>query len=95
MRNKCAGNCKLLLSSAQVSSLSFKKVFYDREEFKDFLTDFSLSAFYFKAKEIRVTVTAGMCTGSSLSDYEAVIQKADERLYYGKRNGKNRVVKSD
>ena len=44
-------------------------------------------------KKINVTVTVGMCTGSDLTDYELVIRTADDRLYYGKRNGKNCVVK--
>ena len=47
----------------------------------------------FENQKIKVTVTVGMCTGTNLSDYELVIRNADDRLYYGKRNGKNRVVK--
>ncbi|MCR5253371.1 MAG: GGDEF domain-containing protein [Treponema sp.] len=44
-------------------------------------------------QKIRVTVTVGMCSASDLTDYENIIRKADEKLYYGKRNGKNQVVK--
>lgn len=47
----------------------------------------------FENEKIRVTVTVGMCTGTNLTDYELVIRNADDRLYYGKRNGKNCVVK--
>ena len=47
----------------------------------------------FENQKIKVTVTVGMCTGNSLIDYELVIRNADDRLYYGKRNGKNRVVR--
>ena len=47
----------------------------------------------FEGKEIKVTMTVGMCTGTNLSDYESVIRDADDRLYYGKRNGKNCVVR--
>ena len=47
----------------------------------------------FDDKNIKVTVTVGMCTGTSLTDYELVIRNADDRLYYGKRNGKNCVIK--
>ena len=47
----------------------------------------------FEDKKIKVTVTVGMCTGTSLIDYELVIRNADDRLYYGKRNGKNCVVR--
>lgn len=48
----------------------------------------------FDEQKIQVTVTIGMCTGNDLTDYESVIRKADDRLYYGKRNGKNCVVRS-
>lgn len=47
----------------------------------------------FEDKKIKVTVTVGMCTGTNLTDYELVIRNADDRLYHGKRNGKNCVVK--
>ena len=47
----------------------------------------------FDDKKIKVTVTVGMCTGNDLTDYELVIRTADDRLYYGKRNGKNCVIK--
>ena len=47
----------------------------------------------YEAHKIQVTVTVGMCTGTNLTDYELVIRNADDRLYYGKRNGKNCVVK--
>ena len=47
----------------------------------------------FDDKKIKVTVTVGMCTGTNLTDYELVIRTADDRLYYGKRNGKNCVIK--
>ena len=47
----------------------------------------------FDNKKINVTITIGMCTGTGLTDYESVIRIADDRLYTGKRSGKNRVVK--
>ncbi len=47
----------------------------------------------FDDNKIKVTVTVGMCTGNNLTDYELVIRTADDRLYYGKRNGKNCVIK--
>ena len=47
----------------------------------------------FENLKIKVTVTVGMSTGTNLSDYEMVIRNADDRLYYGKRNGKNKVVR--
>ena len=47
----------------------------------------------FGPHKIKVTVTVGMCTGSVLSDYEIAIRIADDRLYKGKKNGKNQVVR--
>lgn len=47
----------------------------------------------FDSQLIHVTITIGMCTGTSLTDYEEVIRIADDRLYTGKRSGKNRVVR--
>lgn len=47
----------------------------------------------FENQKIKVTVTIGMCTGTNLTDYETIIRQADDKLYYGKRNGKNCVVK--
>ncbi len=46
----------------------------------------------FDGRQIKVTMTVGMCTGMGLVDYEGVIRVADDRLYTGKRNGKNQVV---
>lgn len=47
----------------------------------------------FENLKIKVTVTAGMYSATKLSDFEETIKQADEKLYYGKRNGKNCVVK--
>ena len=47
----------------------------------------------FEEQKIKVTITIGMCTGSNLTEYESIIKTADDKLYYGKRNGKNCVVK--
>ncbi len=50
---------------------------------------------YYDNQEIHITVTAGMFTGEDLGEYEEAIRKADERLYYGKKHGKNCVVNFD
>ena len=47
----------------------------------------------YENQKLKVTVTVGMCTGTNLTDYELVMRNADDRLYYGKRNGKNCVIK--
>lgn len=38
-----------------------------------------------------VTVTIGIACGKQ-SEFDSVVKKADEKLYYGKSNGKNQVV---
>ncbi|MCR4734105.1 MAG: GGDEF domain-containing protein [Treponema sp.] len=47
----------------------------------------------YDGKRIAVTATIGMAMGTNINEYESVISQADDRLYYGKRNGKNQVVK--
>ena len=44
-------------------------------------------------KEFGLSVTVGLAQGTSKNDYEKVINLADEKLYIGKNNGKNTVVK--
>lgn len=43
-------------------------------------------------KEIHVTITSGIAIGMPDSNYEKVIHNADEKLYLGKRRGRNQVV---
>lgn len=49
----------------------------------------------YKEKNIKVTMTFGIVDGSLSDEYGALINRADERLYYGKENGRNRVVAKD
>lgn len=46
----------------------------------------------FDEKEIRVTITVGIASRSSGQNPTDLIQAADDRLYYGKNNGKNCIV---
>ena len=43
-------------------------------------------------EKIKITVTAGLASGTRFSDCEKVIKNADALLYRGKRNGKNQIV---
>ena len=43
-------------------------------------------------KEIRVTITGGIAEGVADTHYEKVIKSADEKLYMGKQQGRNRVI---
>ncbi len=46
-------------------------------------------------KEVRFTITLGVSTYKPGFDMEKLIARADDRLYYGKRNGRNQVVTSE
>lgn len=46
----------------------------------------------YKGKDIHITITIGVASGIPNSNYEKVIGRADEKLYIGKKSGKNRVV---
>lgn len=41
---------------------------------------------------IRITITSGIACGLEDSNYEKVINSADEKLYLGKQRGRNRVI---
>ena len=45
--------------------------------------------------KIQVTTTAGIAVENDINKYEDAIRIADERLYYGKRHGKNCHIKED
>ncbi len=47
----------------------------------------------FAGKSINFTATIGLASGNDLQKYEQVINTADQMLYYGKNNGKNRIIK--
>lgn len=42
---------------------------------------------------ISITVTVGLCSGENIADYEQYLRIADEKLYWGKKHGKNQIVK--
>ncbi|MFN3266927.1 MAG: diguanylate cyclase [Deinococcales bacterium] len=41
--------------------------------------------------DLSVTVTIGICADTTLENHEKMLGAADEKLYFGKRNGKNQV----
>lgn len=45
-----------------------------------------------QGQEIRVTMTMGLVDGGLSDDHEELIRMADDRLYYGKEHGRNRIV---
>ena len=48
--------------------------------------------FLFEKNRIAVTVTVGYAIKDGTQSIDKWIQRADEKLYYGKNNGKNAVI---
>ena len=48
--------------------------------------------FRYEDSSLNITVTIGVSAYSSEINNDAWISKADEKLYYGKSNGRNQVV---
>lgn len=46
---------------------------------------------YEKEARVRITMTFGICQGN-VEGVDAVLREADEKLYYGKNNGRNQIV---
>ena len=44
------------------------------------------------AQDIRVTMTIGLVEGTPDKSMEEMVKEADEKLYYGKQNGRNQLV---
>lgn len=59
----------------------------------DFRTKLSKQEIYHKGTRVAITATIGLCTGESIADYEEYLRQADEKLYWGKKHGKNQIVK--
>ncbi len=49
--------------------------------------------FYYYSKKLKVTITIGVAQYETNFTLEQWISEADKKLYYGKHNGKNQVVK--
>lgn len=58
-----------------------------------FRSKLSEQVVYYKDTRVSITVTIGLCTGDSIGDYEDYLRQADEKLYWGKKHGKNQIVK--
>ena len=63
------------------------------EILNDFRTRLSEQRLYHKGSRVTITATIGLCTGESIADYEEYLRQADEKLYWGKKHGKNQIVK--
>lgn len=63
------------------------------EVLETFRTKLSEQEIYHKGTRVAFTATIGLCTGESIADYEEYLRQADEKLYWGKKHGKNQIVK--
>ncbi|WP_028518722.1 GGDEF domain-containing protein [Ruminococcus flavefaciens] len=89
----------------EVSKDGFYPVRWGGEEFILYYRELDIESVYELAKHLcklipervvlpdnnSVTVTVGLAAGKQ-SDFDSIVKKADEKLYYGKNNGKNQVV---
>ena len=48
----------------------------------------------FEGKQISVTVSMGIACSAETYEYQELLNKADERLYKAKENGRNQVITS-
>ncbi|WP_159450065.1 GGDEF domain-containing protein [Fibrobacter sp. UWB15] len=63
------------------------------ELLNDFRAKLAEQVIYYKNSKVSITATIGLSTGENIADYEEYIRQADEKLYWGKKHGKNQVVK--
>ena len=63
------------------------------EVLNNFRAKLAEQAIYHKGIRVTITVTIGLCTGESIANYEEYLRQADEKLYWGKKHGKNQIVK--
>ncbi|MCR5249014.1 MAG: diguanylate cyclase [Lachnospiraceae bacterium] len=59
---------------------------------EDFLDGIRAARLRYQGREIRVTMTVGVVDGDPGRDTEELIKEADEKLYFGKENGRNQLV---
>ncbi len=89
----------------EVNKDGFYPVRWGGEEFILYYRELDIESVYELAKHLcrlipervvlpdnnSVTVTVGLAAGKQ-SDFDSIVKKADEKLYFGKNNGKNQVV---
>ena len=71
------------------SNTTADRIYPQMEELRKQIEDMVVEV---AGKEIHVTITSGVDIGLPDSNYEKVIHNADEKLYLGKRRGRNQVV---
>ena len=69
-----------------------KSLYQAAAALEDFLDRIRAARLNYMDQEIRVTMTVGLVDGSTERRLEDMIKEADEKLYYGKENGRNQLV---
>lgn len=57
------------------------------------LDDIRANTFEFNDEKIKVTMTFGLENGERAVDGNVILKKSDEKLYYGKNSGRNRIIR--
>ncbi|MCI5578281.1 MAG: GGDEF domain-containing protein, partial [Oscillospiraceae bacterium] len=62
---------------------------------EDLLSEIRAANPEYEGEKIAITMTFGISDTSDGKNPEKTINEADARLYYGKKNGRNRIVSND
>lgn len=68
------------------------ETFFELDTIRELL---SLTPFYYNGVPIHITATYGISSSRVLTSADAILADADDHLYIGKENGKNRLVVSE
>lgn len=79
----------------------FLFVFYDIDyqqaiqQMENFNAIMNESVFYYRDHSFAITFTIGLSENMKIKDINEIIEIADQRLYYGKKSGKNQTIFGD
>lgn len=66
-----------------------------KQEMEKILEKIRSMEIFYNNQVIKITMCFGVVDGAMTSDFAVMLREADERLYYGKVNGRNKVVFDD
>ena len=92
MRTVCEG-CEIARwGGEEFLLLSFRPLAEGKEMLEQMRRQIAQEPIVFEEQPIRVTLTIGIGSRQTGQSIDAWIQTVDEKLYYGKNNGKNQIV---
>lgn len=92
MRTACEGCVVSRWGGEEFLMLSFGSLADGRDMLEQMRRSIAQEPVMFENQPIRVTLTIGIGSRKPEQSIDAWIQSVDEKLYYGKNNGKNQVV---